>query len=296
MELHELAICSECDRRYPIHRLWCDHCGEGLTQRTKALPDSEAHLSRRKLNAAIHLYEQVLHDLKGLSRRGRAEPWLHGKISHFYRNRVRQTKTQKRASTVRKYILSAHDLAIERGDLEGALSRLIEGLDKSPKVTVFKEIMDEIRGKVKDMQTLTRASDAAGVSETEVIQAAGAPGQGAKVSHASTAMAAEAAKMRTSETKPVPYFPSFVQEEGIPSPAQRFVEGLSEWSRPLRPFLLDNIGWFVGVFLIIAGYVGLLTTFWEDIEGNRLLRQFLLFLSLFLTTGLFFSDYATDFL
>ena len=56
-----------------------------------------------------------------------------------------------------------------------------------------------------------------------------------------------------------------------------------------------RIGWpvspeyAVGVFLIIAGYVALLTTFWEDIEGNRLLRQFLLFLSLFLTTGLFFS-------
>ncbi len=174
--------------------------------------------------------------------------------------------------------MSAHDLAIEKGDLERALYRLRRGLNELPNVTVFKEMMEEIRGQMKKRQALTRANDAAG-----------APEQGAKVPDVSAAMAAEAAKIRTSEAKPAPFLPSFVQEEETPSPVQRFIEGFSEWSRPLRPFLLDNIGWFVGVFLIIAGYVALLTTFWEDIEGNRLLRQFLLFLSLFLTTGLFFS-------
>ena len=181
MEVHELGICSECDRSYPIHRLWCDHCGEGLTWRAKALTDSEAHRLRRELNADIHLYEQVLHDLKDLSRTDRVEPWLHDKIRDFYRNRVRQTKAQKRALVVKKCLLSAHDLAIEKGDLEGALARLREGLDESPNVTVFKEMTQEIRGQMKEMQALTRASDAARAPETkEVIQAAGAPQQGAK--------------------------------------------------------------------------------------------------------------------
>ena len=266
-----------------MHRLWCDHCGEGLTRQAKLLTEAEVHRSRRELNAAIHLYEQVLHDLKDLSRTDRVEPWLHGKIRDFYRNRVLQTKAQERVVIVRQCLLSAHDMAIKRGNLEGALTTLREGLDQSPKVTVFKEMTQEIRRHMKEMQALIRASDAARTPETrEVIQPVSAP-------RVPSAMAAEAARMRTFEARLEPFSPSFVQEDKIPSPAQRFVEGFSGWSRPLRPFLLDNAGWFVGVFLIIAGYVALLTTFWEDIEGNRLLRQFLLFLSLFLTTGLFFS-------
>ena len=290
MELNELTICPECDQRYPIHRLWCDHCGEGLTLRAKALTDSEARLLGQKLNRAMELYGQVLHDLEDLSGTDRVEPWLHDEIRGFYKNRLRKTKAEKRAFPVRKCLVSAHDLAIEKGDFEGALSRLRKGLDQSPEVTVFKKMMAEIRGQMKEMEALTRVNDAAGAPEIkERIQAAGAPEQGEKVPDAFTAMAAEAAKIKTPETKPAPFVPSFVQEEEVPSPVQRFIEGFSEWSRPLRPFLLDNIGWFVGVFLVIAGYVALLTTFWVDIGGNRLLRQFLLFLSLFLTTGLFFS-------
>ena len=290
MDFNELAICPECDQRYPIHRLWCDHCGEGLTGRAKALTDSEAHLLGQKLHRAMKLYGQVLHDLEDLSGTDRVEPWLRDEIRSFYKNRLRQTKAEKRALPVRKCLVSAHDLAIEKGDFEGALSRLRKGLDQSPEVTVFKEMMEEIRGQMKEMEALTRVNDAAGAPEIkEEIQAAGAPEQGEKVPDAFTAMAAEAARIRTPEIKPAPFVPSFVQEEEVPSPVQRFIEGFSEWSRPLRPFLLDNIGWFVGVFLVIAGYVALLTTFWVDIEGNRMLRQFLLFLSLFLTTGLFFS-------
>ena len=263
MEIHELGICPECDQSYPIHRLWCDGCGEGLTRQAKIPTDSEVHRLRRELGASIHLYEQVLHDLKGLSRTDQLEPWLQGKIRDFYRNRVCQTKAQKRAVVVRKCLLSAHDMAIQRGDLEGALIRLREGLDQSPKVTAFKEMRQEIRGRLKDRAVLTRPSDPAPALVPEV--------------HGAMAV------------RPKPLSSRFVQEEKIPNPAQRFVEEFSGWSRPLRPFLLDNAGWFVGVCLSIAGYVALLTTFWEDIEGNRLLRQCLLFLSLFLTTGLCFS-------
>ncbi len=99
MEFHELAICPECDQRYPIHRLWCDHCGEGLTRRAKALTDSEAHLLRQKLNTAMELYGQVLQDLEDLSGTDRMEPWLHDKIRSFYGSRLRQTKAGKRGSS-----------------------------------------------------------------------------------------------------------------------------------------------------------------------------------------------------
>ena len=246
MELHELAICPECAQRYPIHRLWCDHCGEGLTRRAKVPTDSEAYLLRQKLKTAMGLYGQVLHDLEDLSRRDQVQAWLHDEIRSFYRNRWRQTKAEQRALPVRKCLLSAHDLAIEKGDLEGALSRLRRGLAESPEVTVFKEMMEEIRGRIKEMEALTRVRDAAGAPEIkEVIQAAGAPEQGEevplKVPDVSTARVVEAVKIKTSEVKPAPeakpevkpavkpapFVPSFVQEEEIPSPVERLIEGFS---------------------------------------------------------------------
>jgi len=107
MDFNELAICPECDQRYPIHRLWCDHCGEGLTGRAKALTDSEAHLLGQKLHRAMKLYGQVLHDLEDLSGTDRVEPWLRDEIRSFYKNRLRQTKAEKRALPVRKCLVSA---------------------------------------------------------------------------------------------------------------------------------------------------------------------------------------------
>ena len=85
-----------------------------------------------------------------------------------------------------------------------------------------------------------------------------------------------------------PVAPSFAEEE-IPSPTQRWIEAASEWSKVLKPFLLDNVGWFIGVFLIIAGFVVLITTFWRNIEENRLLMLSLVYFSLFATTGMVFA-------
>ena len=83
--------------------------------------------------------------------------------------------------------------------------------------------------------------------------------------------------------------PSFVEEEDVPSPAQRLIESASQWSKILKPFLLDNVGWFIGVFLIIAGFVVLITSFWRNIAENQLLLFSLVYFSLVGTTGLFFA-------
>jgi tetratricopeptide (TPR) repeat protein len=82
---------------------------------------------------------------------------------------------------------------------------------------------------------------------------------------------------------------SFAEEEEIPSPAQRWVEAVSEWSQVLKPFLIDNVGWFVGAFLIVAGFVVLITTFWQNIEENQILMASLVFVSLVAATGFFFA-------
>ncbi|MCR9296284.1 MAG: hypothetical protein NXI32_26535 [bacterium] len=99
---------------------------------------------------------------------------------------------------------------------------------------------------------------------------------------------AEAAAVTLSE-KTSRTAPSFADEEEIPSVAQRRVEALSTWTSLVKPFLMDNVGWFVGAFLVIAGFVVLIVTFWNTIEQNQILMHSLVFASLFMATALFFA-------
>ncbi len=82
--------------------------------------------------------------------------------------------------------------------------------------------------------------------------------------------------------------PSFAEEE-LSSPVHRFVEAASKWSSFVKPFLLDNVGWFVGAFLVIAGFVVLIVTFWNTIEQNQILMQSLVFAALLVATSMFFA-------
>jgi hypothetical protein len=77
--------------------------------------------------------------------------------------------------------------------------------------------------------------------------------------------------------------------EEIPSPRNRLIEATSQWSSIVKPFLLDNVGWFVGAFLVVAGFVVLIVTFWGTIEQNRILMHSLVYVSLAVATGMFFS-------
>lgn len=74
-----------------------------------------------------------------------------------------------------------------------------------------------------------------------------------------------------------------------PSTWERIVETTSEWSSLLKPFLLDNVGWFVGAFLIIAGFVVLIVAFRQDIGENPILMWSIVFWTLMSTTGAFFA-------
>ena len=78
-------------------------------------------------------------------------------------------------------------------------------------------------------------------------------------------------------------------EEELPGPVQRLIESASYWPSLLKPFLLDNVGWFVGVFLVIAGFVVLIVSFWGSIANNPLLMHSLVYVSLAISAGLFFS-------
>ena len=120
----------------------------------------------------------------------------------------------------------------------------------------------------------------------EVLVLAEQPWQAAK---AAASQAASPARRERGVTDRTPAAPSFAEEEEVPSPTQRWVEAASEWSKVLKPFLLDNVGWFIGAFLIIAGFVVLITTFWRNIEENQILMSSLVYFSLVATTGFFFA-------
>ncbi len=78
-------------------------------------------------------------------------------------------------------------------------------------------------------------------------------------------------------------------QEEIPSPQRRLIEAASHWSSIVKPFLLDNVGWFVGAFLVVAGFVVLIVTFWGTIEQNRILMHSLVYVSMAVATGMFFA-------
>jgi hypothetical protein len=78
-------------------------------------------------------------------------------------------------------------------------------------------------------------------------------------------------------------------EEDVPNPTQRLIDAASNWSKVLKPFLVDNVLWFVGTFLVIAGFVVLIVTFWGSIEQNRILMHSLVYLALLTATGMFFA-------
>jgi hypothetical protein len=78
-------------------------------------------------------------------------------------------------------------------------------------------------------------------------------------------------------------------QEEEPNPTHRLIDAASQWSTVLKPFLVDNVGWFVGAFLVIAGFVVLIVSFWGSIEQNRILMHSLVYISLAVATGMFFS-------
>lgn len=91
------------------------------------------------------------------------------------------------------------------------------------------------------------------------------------------------------EPRALPQAPTFADDEEVPTVAQRHLEALSTWTNLVKPFLMDNVGWFVGAFLVIAGFVVLIVTFWNTIEQNQILMHSLVFATLFSATSLFFA-------
>lgn len=90
--------------------------------------------------------------------------------------------------------------------------------------------------------------------------------------------------------KPVPVHSPAIPEKRKPKPplvSHHWKEGTTRWVKALKPFLLDNVGWFVGGFLVLAGFSYLIATLWNTMSQNPILWRTFVFLCLFGSTGFF---------
>ena len=235
------------------------------------------------------------------------------------RSQIAKREQAIRAAAAARDLLAAAKACLQRAEFEAAEAQLKEALELAPEnqeilttlARVQRSLAEQRRPPVSQPTPLSESSgqqthevviDAVLLQPaSESIPAATTPGSDAwgevlvlaeqpwQAAKAAAFQAASPARRERDVTDRTPAAPSFVEEEEVPSPTQRWVEAASEWSKVLKPFLLDNVGWFIGAFLIIAGFVVLITTFWRNIEENQILMSSLVYFSLVATTGFFFA-------
>ncbi|MGR8942158.1 MAG: hypothetical protein ACU83P_11270 [Gammaproteobacteria bacterium] len=92
--------------------------------------------------------------------------------------------------------------------------------------------------------------------------------------------AAAAAELNTSRTtdKISPDIENYAWQRHEPGPLENALKKLSGWHALAAPFLVQNIGWFIGVFLFIAGSIFLVS------YSTGYLKSLIVFLTFFLFT------------
>lgn len=214
---------------------------------------------------------------------------------------------QKRAVAQMLELRLAAQQLVQRGMLEAAEAKLQSALKLQPDDRTTQESLKRVVSARSQKQQAAAAARAA--AETAQIPAPPAPVQ-AIVAQATlvrpgsidpqrptaTASAAglhaEAGQDEARGASEQPQSPapshSFTEAEEDLHPTQRQIEAFSQWTL-IRPFLMDNVGWFVGAFLVVAGFVVLIVTFWNTIEQNQILLHSLVYGATLSTTGLFFA-------
>ena len=260
-----------------------------LRQRTAALQKclstarTLAHSPRGQFQEAIHTLEEGL-------RKYPDEQALSEMVKEIRTHVEQQERARLAAKTARDLLVAAKD-CLRESRIEEAEVKLQNALALDPHnqeslatLAQVRSLLEEARRGPQLREPTASVPEEAEIHTAEVVDSQApvlASGQAAP-----RAVVKVFVKSAVADRTPVA--PSFAEEE-IPSPTQRWIEAASEWSKVLKPFLLDNVGWFIGVFLIIAGFVVLITTFWRNIEENRLLMLSLVYFSLFATTGMVFA-------
>ena len=274
--------------------------------------------ARSLAHAATPRLPELLHTLEEGIKKFPDETILQELVQEI-RSQIAQREQAIRAAKAARDLWAAAKACWQRAEFEAAEARLKEALELAPgnqEMLATLAQVQRLRAEQRRSPPLSQPTplpESPGQQTSEVvveavllqpalesIPAATAPGLGdwgemlvlaEQPKHAAKAAAAQAASSARRErgaSDRTPAAASFAEEE-VPSPTQRWVEAASEWSKVLKPFLLDNVGWFIGAFLIIAGFVVLLTSFWRNIEENQVLMFSLVYFSLVATTGFFFA-------
>ncbi len=290
--------CPQCGLNNPLHRLWCRQCTAPLPQQVVPLQFSapQADAAREKL------YQQIITDLNSLRDDHKVNDAKYETISAFYQQQLTQIKSER---LERQRIHVAHEClakarkAGHNAQYQLAISLLQETIAKHQPTQPLEDALAELIVKQSESTQADRlARQVEDIVVATVVYSSGADSVGQQTFADSTPDKLEAvpSKQVVERKAPVALIPqptisaSFAEEVEEPTnPAQRFIDATSKWSSVLKPFLLDNVGWFVGAFLVVAGFGILIVTFWSSIEQNQILMHSLVYASLAAATGAFFS-------
>jgi hypothetical protein len=297
------SSCSQCGKNNESHRLWCRHCAAPLPQEFE-LPqfsNPQADASREKL------YQQSITDLNSLRDDLKVNDALYQTIFTFYQQQLTQIesarldrqRTRDAHECLAKARKAGHNAQYQRG------IRLVqEALAQHQTIHPWDEVLAELTAQQMESERVERlarqieekkqeAQRLIHEKKSELAKAKYEQAQGLEPPR----LADRSASKQVVQNQPpvvVVAQPklsaSFAEQVDEPTtPAQRFIDATSKWSTVLKPFLLDNVGWFVGAFLVVAGFGILIVTFWSSIEQNQILMHSLVYASLAIATGAFFS-------
>lgn len=242
-----------------------------------------AHAPRGQFEEAIHTLEEGLKEYPD-------EQALSEMVKEIRTHIEQQERVRLAARTAFTLLVAAKDCLREsrieeaEGKLQSALALDPHNQETLATLAHVRRLLHEARRRPHLQEPATSVPEVAEVHSPEVVDSL----TPALESGQAAPRGVVKVFVKSAVADRTPVAPSFVEEE-IPSPTQRWIEAASEWSKILKPFLLDNVGWFIGVFLIIAGFVVLITTFWRNIEENRLLMLSFVYISLFATTAMVFA-------
>jgi len=295
--------CPQCGKNNESHRLWCRYCVAPLPQEFELLQvsDPQADASREKL------YQQSITDLNSLRDDLKVNDTLYQTIFAFYQQQLTQIESARleRQRTREAYLcLSKARKAGHNAQYQLGIRVVQEALAQHQAIYPWEEVLAELtaqqlaseRAERLARQVEEKRQEAQRLIQDKEFELATAKLEPPQVLEPPQLVDHSASKHVVENKSPVvvvaqpKLFASFAEELDEPiSPAQRFVDATSKWSTVLKPFLMDNVGWFVGAFLVVAGFGILIVTFWSSIEQNQILMHSLVYASLAIATGAFFS-------
>jgi hypothetical protein len=315
--IRSTTACVRCGENNSVHRIWCGQCGAPINFPATRKTDSQASSAKKKL-----LYREILKDLNELSQHQRVSHETHWAIKSFYEEQVagieKQEEEQRKQEKLEELIVTARRAAHEghfqnaiaylhlcpaedRDDyqVEQAIQEIQEKSDQREELLQAERQADVILGESHPSLSDSQLKDVQFQLERAVRLDSNNPRMKEALARVKSVIADKIvpAVAKPPEISPEaaalpiePFRASFVEAaEDQPSPIQRLVDAASKWSAVAKPFLLDNVGWFVGAFLIVAGFVVLIVSFWGSIEQNRILMHTLVYFALAIATGMFFA-------